>query len=210
MLDDTLPMIVLPILTKEFCLVERLKAMDSSAWETFFDSVQEELRRGIIASLRRRNLSLDLVDDFQQETWLTAIKRIHEYESNGEPRLINWLRAISFNHIRNFVRKRDADTSMQDWDESENYLSCDADLFTSGQTGHTIEDDIILRERLSGLDKAMQHLRPQDRELVLRRWMWQEKPEELALCDPTRKSRSITRALLRAKASIRHHCDDTP
>lgn len=208
MLDDTTPMIALPLFTDEICLVKRLKAMEPDAWETFFDCSQEELRRGIIASLRRRNLSLDLVDDFQQETWLTAVKRIGEYESNGEPRLQNWLRAISLNHIRNFIRKRDADTSMQEWDESENYLSCDPDLFTSDRTGHTIEDDIILRERLSALDKAMQHLRPQDRELVLRRWMWQEKPEALALCDPTRTSRSISRALLRARASLRHYCDE--
>lgn len=208
MLDDTTTMITPPVSTDETHLVKRLKCMESSAWEALFDSAQEELRRGIIASLRRRNLSLDLVDDFQQETWLTAVKRIGEYESNGEPRLFNWLRAISLNHIRNFIRKPYADTSVQEWDESENYHNCDSNLFTSSGRGHTIEDDIILRERLAVLDKAMQHLRSEDRELVLRRWMWQEKPEELALSYPTRKPRSISRALLRAKASLRFYCDD--
>ena len=137
MLDDTTPMIALPLFADEICLVKRLKAMEPGAWEAFFDSAQDELRQGIIASLRRRNLSLDLVDDFMQETWLTAVKRIGEYESNGEPRLLNWLRAISLNHIRNFIRKPYADT-MQEWDESEHYLNCDPDLFTSNRPGSLI------------------------------------------------------------------------
>ena len=200
---ETMPMIICTT-----PLVDRLKSNEPDAWEDVLSLYTRDLRRTINASLRRRGMSPDLADDVEQETWLTAVKRISEFSADSDDILLHWLRAIALNHVRNMQRKERPTVSLDEADNSENSVNLDELLFTYGLSHNTLENEVILRERLSMVDKAMQTLKPNDREILIKRLMWEQKPEQLAAEYPHLKPRSISQNLLRAKVTIRSHCDE--
>jgi RNA polymerase sigma factor (sigma-70 family) len=201
-LTETMPVMV--CLTP---LVNRLKSQEPDAWEDVLALHAPNLRRTISASLRRRGLPLDYADDIEQETWLTAVKRIKEFRAESDDMLLHWVRAIALNHVRNLQRKERQTISFDEVDDSENCVNLDELLFTYGLSHNTLESEVILRERISTVDKALRALKPQDRELLIKRLMWEQKPEELARDYPDLKPRSISQSLVRAKVIIRSRCD---
>lgn len=79
--------------------VDRIKRLDEDAWDVMLRNHAGDLRRDIAISLRKRGLSEELVDDIEQETWLTAVRKIAEFVWVDEDKFYRWLRAISLNHI---------------------------------------------------------------------------------------------------------------
>ncbi len=201
------PSETLPITICKTLLIERLKTNEPDAWDELLSLHAPNLRRTIAGSLRKRGLSRDCADDIEQETWLTAVKRIGEFEADSDDRLLHWLRAIALNHVRNMQRKEREAISFEEVDASENSINLDHLLFTYGLSHNTLEDEVILRERLSTVDKAMQTLKPNDREILIKRLMWEQKPEQLAEQYPSLKPRSISQTILRTKLTIRSRCD---
>lgn len=85
--------------------VERLKAGDAEAWAGVVGGYDNRLRHDIFASLSKRGLAEDSLGDITQETWLAAVRYIHDFAWKGDESLYHWLRVISINQIRRRARR---------------------------------------------------------------------------------------------------------
>jgi len=179
-------------------LVQRLKDNDAETWRMLWEQYQHPLRKSVLYHLYRYNLSAQLVDDVLQETWCIAIKRLHTFNEEDEVYLLQWLRTIARNCVRNMSRKRHADYSLEfietvDTDSSKTYEVSNA---------HELEEQIILRENVEALRDALSDFQPREREIIIRRFVWQQMPRELAEHFPSLKPRSISQLLLRARKRL--------
>ncbi|MGL4424143.1 MAG: RNA polymerase sigma factor [Gemmataceae bacterium] len=84
--------------------VRRAQAGDALAWRTLVVANHEPLRRYLHWRLPRQ---AELADDFAQQTWLVAVRRLAEYDP-ARANLSTWLRAIAQNLLRNHFRQRPA------------------------------------------------------------------------------------------------------
>jgi RNA polymerase sigma-70 factor, ECF subfamily len=77
-------------------------AGDPQAWQTWYDATFAPLDAYFVwrcAGLR------DLADDVAQQTWLTAVRRIRDFDpSKGT--FLSWLRGIAANVVRGQLRRR--------------------------------------------------------------------------------------------------------
>jgi RNA polymerase sigma factor (sigma-70 family) len=192
-----------PARTDEVRIVERLKRMDAQTWEAVLQTYALTLHADILTSMRKRGLSLDLADDIQQETWLTAVQKISEFRCEGDGKLYNWLRAISLNHIRNAWRKGRNVISFDEVEDSESPNSLDHFLRSQGLAVEGVEQQVVIRQQLAELDQFLQTLKPRDRDIVLRRLLYEEKPEELGRRYPGLKNQSISQLVFRARKIMR-------
>jgi len=77
---------------------------DERAWRALYDDTAPGLR----AYVHWRCAGLhDLADEVVQETWLTAVRRMREFDP-AQGRFATWLRGIAANLIRNGLRRRQA------------------------------------------------------------------------------------------------------
>src|SRR5205807_9855131 len=78
-------------------------AGDEQAWRAWYD----EAFAGLSAYVRWRCGGLrDTADEIVQETWLTAVKRIRQFDPEHAA-FHAWLRGIAANLLRNHFRKED-------------------------------------------------------------------------------------------------------
>lgn len=194
-----------PARTDEVRIVERLQRMDTQAWEDLLQTYALPLHADIVTSMRKRGLPPDLADDIQQETWLTAVQKIAEFQCEGDGKLYNWLRAISLNHIRNHWRKCRNVISFDEVEDSESPNTLDHFLRSQGLAVEGVEHQVVIRQQLAELDKFLQTLKPRDRDIVLRRLLYEEKPEELSRRYPGLKNQSISQLVFRARKIMRGH-----
>src|SRR5262245_40347388 len=85
--------------------VERLKSLETSAWDELMKMYSDELRTDNEKSVRKRGAPLDTASDIEQETWLTAVRKINEFQWDAADKLYHWLRVIALNHIRMMMRR---------------------------------------------------------------------------------------------------------
>lgn len=197
-----------PVLMSEKKIVDKLKRMDSRMWEHIFENYTATLDYDISNSLRKRNLPLEYAEDILQETWLTAVEKIHEFQCEGDGKLYNWLRVIALNHVRNYWRKNRQNVSFDAIDETASPNALDYFLQNEGLAVDNVEDQVFIRQQLLQLDKLLSELNPRDREIVLRRLMLDEKPEELVLRYPNLKVQSISQLICRVRKNLRLRFDD--
>jgi len=77
-------------------------AGDERAWRTLYDATFAGLDAYVVwrcAGLR------DLADDVVQETWLTAVRRMRDFDPQRGP-LLAWLRGIAANVLRGQFRRK--------------------------------------------------------------------------------------------------------
>ncbi len=77
-------------------------AGDERAWQALYDASFARLDAYVLwrcAGLR------DVADDVVQETWLTAVRRIRDFDP-GRGRFLAWLRGIAANVLRGHFRRR--------------------------------------------------------------------------------------------------------
>jgi DNA-directed RNA polymerase specialized sigma24 family protein len=79
---------------------QRLQRHDAAAWDELVGVYSLPLQRHIIQSLLSRNLPSDLVDDVEQQTWLTAVRLIEDFVWQNEAKLYDWFRVIATFHIK--------------------------------------------------------------------------------------------------------------
>jgi RNA polymerase sigma-70 factor (ECF subfamily) len=137
-----------------------------------------------------RRLGPDLAPDAAQETFVTAQKRMHEFEGRSE--LKTWLFGIALNHCRNLSRKRKPEVPV-DWLAD-----------TASEPRHDGTDDRILdRETLRC---ALAKLTSEHREVVLLHEVdgltYQEAADLLGIPVGTVKSR-LHHAFLQLRTSMR-------
>jgi RNA polymerase sigma-70 factor (ECF subfamily) len=81
---------------------EAVLAGDERAWQAWYDESFSAL--GAYVAWRCGGLR-DLADDTLQETWLTAVRRVREFDPERSA-FSTWLRGIATNILRNQVRRR--------------------------------------------------------------------------------------------------------
>ena len=197
-----------PVLMSEKRIVDKLKRMDSRMWEHIFENYTATLTYDISNSLRKRDLPLEFVDDILQETWLTAVEKILDFQCEGDGKFYNWLRVIALNHVRNYWRKNRQNVSFEAIDETQSPNALDYFLQTEGLAINDVENQAAVHEQLIQLDKLLCELSSRDREIVLRRLVMDEKPEELALRYPDLKVQSISQLICRVRKNLRHRLND--
>lgn len=197
-----------PVLMSEKKIVDKLKRMDSRMWEHIFENYTATLAYDISTSLRKRDLAPELGDDILQETWLTAVEKIHEFVCDGDGKFYNWLRVIALNHVRNYWRKNKQNISFDALEETQSPNALDYFLQTQGLAVNDVENQVLIRQQMTQLDHLLSELSPRDREIVVRRLVMDEKPEELALRYPDLKVQSISQLICRVRKNLRHRMDD--
>jgi len=197
-----------PVLMSEKRIVDKLKRMDSRMWEHIFEHYTATLTYDVTNSLRKRDLPPEFADDILQETWLTAVEKIHDFQCDGDGKFYNWLRVIALNHVRNYWRKNRQNISFEAIDETASPNALDYFLQSEGLAINDVESQVAVREQLIQLDKLLCELNPRDREIVLRRFVMDEKPEELALHYPNLKVQSISQLICRVRKNLRHRLND--
>jgi RNA polymerase sigma factor (sigma-70 family) len=197
-----------PVLMSEKRIVDKLKRMDSRMWEHIFENYTATLTYDVSNSLRKRDMPLEFADDILQETWLTAVEKIQDFQCDGDGKFYNWLRVIALNHVRNYWRKNRQNISFEAIDETQSPNALDYVLQTEGLAVNDVENQVAVREQLVQLDKLLCELNPRDREIVLRRLVMDEKPEELALRYPDLKVQSISQLICRVRKNLRHRLND--
>ncbi len=79
---------------------------------------------------------------------------------------------------------------------------------TQGLAVDDVENQVFLRQQLLHLDRLLCELNPRDREIVVRRLVMDEKPEELAQRFPDLKVQSISQLICRVRKNLRYRMDD--
>ena len=197
-----------PVLMSEKRIVDKLKRMDSRMWEHIFENYTATLTYDVSNSLRKRDLPVEFADDILQETWLTAVEKIQDFQCDGDGKFYNWLRVIALNHVRNYWRKNRPNISFEGIEETQSPNALDYFLQTEGLAVNDVENQVAVHEQLAQLDKLLCELSTRDREIVLRRLVMDEKPEELALRYPDLKVQSISQLICRVRKNLRHRLND--
>jgi len=181
--------------------VAGIKKQDSEAWKYLIKVHGRDLRDEIQKSLRKRGLPLEFIDDIEQDTWVSALHSIVNFEWQGEDQFYHWLRVISLNHIRKLKRDQDRQVSIDDFEDQHNETELEQFYAKYGLYKVGIEDHIILRERMIMIDYALRQLKPHQSEIFIR-WLMGEKPRELAIVYGKRPE-TISMFLMRTKQTIK-------
>lgn len=198
--NETVPMMHL----EGEALLIALQAGNEQAWDHVLRLYARELRTHINQSLRKRNIPPEWADDIEQDTWITAVKKIEEFTWQGEDKLYNWLRTIAFQHVRTLHRKlRENGPSFDAMEANvENELALDLFCYTNGVFQDGPETGVALRDTLRAVEGALKYLKPQSREILIRRLLWRETPAEMA-ADYGIPPEKISGILFRAKETLR-------
>lgn len=158
-----------------------LKVMDREAWSSLFENYTGSLRTYVNWQASNHYQSVDeaACEDIIQQTWMTAIENIAGFEYKGEGRLYPWIRTIAYNHLRNAWRQT-LHAAPQSFEGFEDDYALDTFLHENGLFEDSMESKTLRRERMLALDAALRELNAKEREIVIRRFFWNEKPQELA------------------------------
>lgn len=194
-----------PITKVEDQLIELMKVADEYAWAEVVERCSRKLDDDIIVSLQKRRLSPDFADDIQQQTWLTVVENINSFVPIADHSFYCWLRTISLNHIRNLARKRRPSMTLESLEEQSEYngIMLDAYLFRNRIFADGPEKTVSLNEQVATLSRILDGLKPRDRDIILRRFLWGQSPKEISVTFQSLKSRSISQLLNRLLKSIR-------
>ncbi len=88
-------------LQREAMLRQAVLAGDETAWRAWCLELFDELDRFVLWRCGGRR---DVADDVVQETWLTAVRRIRQFDPT-RPGFLTWLRGIAANVRRNQARR---------------------------------------------------------------------------------------------------------
>src|SRR5262245_43859786 len=178
-----------------FRLLERIRAGDQAALEALFARYSAPLQRWASGRLPRWARDVAETQDLVQETLLKAFKKIDSFEPAGEGALQGYLRTALKNRIVDELRRfnrsaRSAAVDSQIVDDSPSPL-----------------DHAIGAEAVDRYERALNRLKPEDREIVIARvemgWTYVEIVERLGRSTPEAARKAAQRALLRLAAEMR-------
>jgi RNA polymerase sigma factor (sigma-70 family) len=185
--------------------VQQLKAGDKDAWDVLVGRFAQELHTAILRMLNKRDLPLALVDEIEQETWRTAVRKFKTFEWQGDDRLRNWLQSIARRHVQTYQRlERQYLPSLEDIEAQNlaNDFAVDVFLVANGLIAPSAEDDAMLAEWMDILYGALLALKPRDREIFLATVLDRVHRSELSARYQVEED-TISMILWRSKAKLR-------
>jgi RNA polymerase sigma factor (sigma-70 family) len=170
-------------------LIERARRGDSGALDQLFASHLKPLQRWASGRLPKWARDLADTDDLVQDTLLRTFKRIEDFEPRRVGALHAYLRQAVLNRIRDELRRRGRQPEATELDGLE--LS---------DTRSPLED-AIGQEALDNYERALQRLRPEEREAIIGRvemdYSYEELAQALGKPTPDAARKAAQRALVR-------------
>lgn len=176
-------------------LLQRARAGDRQALEHLFARYVPLLRRW--ASGRLPQWARDVTDthDLVQETLLQTFKRIETFEYRGEGALQAYLRQILVNRIREELRRNARRPDATDLDDEHR------------DTSPSPLESAIGQQALEAYERALERLRPEDRELIIARVEMGLSYEELAVATGKPTAEAARKAAHRAVIRLAEEMD---
>ena len=178
-----------------FHLIERARQGDTSALERLFDRHLAPLQRFARGRLPRWARDLSDTDDLVQDTLLRTFTRMESFEPRGVGALQAYLRQAVMNRMRDEIRRRGRQPAVTDLDGVD-LPSEDSPL-----------EDAIGREAAETYERALERLRPEEREAIIARvelgCSYDQLAEALGKPTPDAARKAAQRALLRLAEEMR-------
>jgi RNA polymerase sigma-70 factor (ECF subfamily) len=172
-----------------FHLIERARAGDQQALEGLFARHLKPLQRWARGRLPKWARDLADTDDLVQDTLVQTFKRIEDFEPRRVGALQAYLRQAVLNRIRNELRRKGRQPEATDLDGIE-VESVDSPL-----------EQAIGREAVERYERALQRLKPEEREAIIARvemgYSFEELAEALGKPTPDAARKAAHRALVR-------------
>ena len=176
-------------LDSTFQLIERARAGDQEALERLFARHVKPLQRWARGRLPKWARDLADTDDLVQDTLLQTFKRIGAFEPRRVGALQAYLRQAVLNRLRDELRRKGRQPHATDLDGLE------------ADGSQSPLEEAIGREAVERYERALQRLRPEEREAIIARVEMDYSYEELAgaLGKPTPDAarKAAQRALVR-------------
>lgn len=172
-----------------FHLIERARAGDQDALEQLFARHLKPLKRWASGRLPRWVRDLTDTDDLVQDTLIATFKRIEEFEPRRVGALQAYLRQALLNRIRDEIRRRARRPEATDLDGLESDPAKSPLELAIGQ------------EAVERYERALERLKPQEREAVIARvemgYSYDELADALGKPSPDAARKAAQRALVR-------------
>jgi RNA polymerase sigma-70 factor (ECF subfamily) len=152
-----------------FHLIARARAGDQEAVERLFARHLAPLQRWARGRLPRWARDLADTNDLVQETLLQTFRRIEQFEPRGVGALQAYLRQAVLNRIRNELRRRARRPEDTDLDDVE------------AEDAESPLERAIGSEAVERYERALQRLRPEEREAIIAKVEMGYSNEELAV-----------------------------
>jgi len=152
-----------------FSLIERARAGDEQALEQLFARHLKPLQRWATGRLPRWARDLADTDDLVQDTLFRTFKNIESFESRRVGALQAYLRNAVLNRLRDELRRKGREPESTNLDSVE-VESADSPI-----------EAAIGREKVEAYEKALERLRPEDREAIIARVELGYSYEEMAV-----------------------------
>lgn len=176
-------------LDSTFQLIERARAGDEEALERLFARHLKPLQRWARGRLPKWARDLADTDDLVQDTLLRTFKRIEDFEPRRVGALQAYLRQAVLNRLRDELRRKGRQPHATELDGLE------------ADGSQSPLEEAIGREAVERYERALQRLRPEEREAIIARVEMDYSYEELAgaLGKPTPDAarKAAQRALVR-------------
>lgn len=172
-------------------LLLRARQGDAQALDDLISRTRGPLRRWARGRLPRWTRDLRDTEDLVQETLAQTIRHIKDFEPRHEGALQAYLRQALINKVRDEVRRVGRHPAPAGIDENEEHADRSASPL----------DEAIGTEAVERYERALQRLRPEERELIIARVELQQSYAQVAAAHGKASSdaarMAVTRALVR-------------
>jgi RNA polymerase sigma factor (sigma-70 family) len=176
-------------LDSTFALLERARAGDAAALDRLFARHVKPLQRWISGRLPRWARDMADTDDLVQDTLLQTFKRIERFEPRRVGALQAYLRQAVLNKVRDELRRKGRRPDSTDLDGVD----------VAGEDSPL--EEAIGREAVENYERALQRLKPEEREAIIARvelgYSYDELAEALGKPSKDAARKAAERALLR-------------
>lgn len=173
-----------------FALIARARAGDQEAVERLFARHLRPLQRWASGRLPKWARDLADTDDLVQDTLLQTFKRIGDFEPRRVGALQAYLRQAVVNRLRDELRRKGRRPESTDIEGVELEAAADSPL-----------EEAIGREEVEHYERALQRLRPEEREAIIARvemdYSYEELAQVLGKPTPDAARKTAQRALVR-------------
>jgi RNA polymerase sigma factor (sigma-70 family) len=203
--EDIITTPALTLDNPEFILL--LKAKNNDAWDLVIDRYAKTLHNDVLQSLTKRGLRTDHAGDIEQQIWVSALVKIDTFVWQDKDKFYHWLRSIATQHVLTLAhRMKRSSVSLDEMEDVMEGVLLDIILYRNGLIEDKPEDRLTLYESLSLLDDALHELNPRMREIVVRRYLLNETPRDMAVVYNV-KPETISIILNRAKKILRSYLE---